>query len=74
MGQAGVAEHPTELEEVTHLLHKQHSTIKRIKAADGAVAILLENGKLFVFGNNKFGQLANNHMKGTFRRDFRGSV
>lgn len=74
LGDCGVAEHPTELEEVTHLLHKEHSTIKRVKAADGAVAILLQNGKLFVFGNNKYGQLANNHMKGMSMLDSRGSV
>lgn len=55
---------PIEAESVTELLHREHTTIKRVKVCEGAVAILGANGKLYVWGDNKYGQLGNNQMKG----------
>ena len=56
--------YPIEAEAVTDLLHREHTTIQKIRVCEGAVAILGANGKLYVWGDNKYGQLANNQMKG----------
>jgi alpha-tubulin suppressor-like RCC1 family protein len=58
-----LAANPTECHEISSVLKKTHSSIKKLKAAEGALAFLTDNGKLFVWGDSKFGQLAVNQMR-----------
>lgn len=62
----GVAiyEHPVEITEITALLKKHHTTVKKIVAAENALAILTANGKLIVYGNSHQGQLGVNQFRG----------
>lgn len=58
-------ENPVELTEVTALLKKHHTVVKKIVAAENALAILTQNGKLIVYGNSQQGQLGVNQFRGT---------
>jgi alpha-tubulin suppressor-like RCC1 family protein len=55
--------HPTECQEVTDYLKAHNTTIVKMKVSAEGVAFLTAEGKLLVWGDNKNGQLANNHMK-----------
>jgi alpha-tubulin suppressor-like RCC1 family protein len=55
---------PVEATAITDLLAHHHTTIRKLKVSAHGVAFLTESGQLFVWGDNKFGQLANNHMRG----------
>lgn len=56
--------YPVEATAITEILAHNHTSIRKLKASAHGVAFLTESGQLFVWGDNKFGQLANNHMRG----------
>lgn len=49
---------PVEIAGLTQLIQADNTRIKRLKVVDNSVAVLLENGVLAVWGNNRTGNLA----------------
>lgn len=56
--------YPTECKEVSEWLQAHGTSIKKMRVSGHAVAFQTTDGGLFVWGDNKYGQLANNHMRG----------
>jgi alpha-tubulin suppressor-like RCC1 family protein len=56
--------YPTECKAISDFLEHHHTSVKKLKVSAHGVAIVTESGQLLVWGDNKYGQLANNHMRG----------
>lgn len=54
-GWAPFSDTPAIAEPVAELLNKRHSKIKKMAAVDRFVMLLLDNGRLYSYGNNKAG-------------------
>lgn len=52
-----VPSEPVEIKGLSELIEKDNTRIKKLKVVDNSVAVLLENGVLAVWGNNRTGNL-----------------
>ena len=48
---------PVEIQSLSQLIHTDNTRIKKLKVVDNSIAVLLENGVLAVWGNNRAGNL-----------------
>ena len=48
---------PVEIKSLTELIYSDNTRIKKLKVVDNSIAVLLENGVLAVWGNNRTGNL-----------------